>query len=191
MLNPFSTKFWSAGMIPFQFLEQEEHSEKKPAVKNLEALLSAAQAHRVCQIVGPHGSGKSALLQTLIKQYEKNGENVRYLLFNEEQRHLPDGFTFPENQLLIVDGFEQLLFRERLSLLLRSKRLIVTVHRPVWFVPVLYRTQPEFSIFVQLTRQLVPDPPEESILRAVYDRSGGNFRTAFFELYDYWEECTE
>ena len=179
MSNPFSTKFWSAGVIPFQFSEQE---------KKLEALLEIAQQHPICQIVGPHGSGKSTLLQSLIKQYEKNGENVRYLLFNEEQRHLPDDLTFPENQLLIVDGFEQLSFRERLKLLLRSKRLILTVHHPVWFVPILYRTQPEFSIFVQLVRQLAPDPPEESTLRAMYDRSGGNFRTAFFELYDDREE---
>jgi hypothetical protein len=68
------------------------------------------------------------------------------------------------------------------------KRVILTVHYPIWFVPILYRTKPQFSIFVNLVRQMLPDLPEESALRAVYDRSAGNFRSAFFELYDQWEK---
>jgi hypothetical protein len=66
--------------------------------------------------------------------------------------------------------------------------LILTVHRPLWFVPVVYRTQPQFTVFVQIVRQLLPDSPHESVLQAVYEHSGGNFRNAFFELYDQWEK---
>ena len=182
MENPFSTKFWSYGAIPFQFTEERNES--------IDTLLKKAYTHPVCQIVGPHGSGKSTLLLGLLKRYEKNDENVRYLFFNDQHRRIPDDITFQENQILFVDGFEQLSLVNRFWLLFRSKRLILTVHRPVWFVPILYRTKPQFSIFVQIVRQMVPDLPKESMLWAVYERSDGNFRCAFFDLYDQWEEAS-
>jgi energy-coupling factor transporter ATP-binding protein EcfA2 len=183
MTNPFSTKFWASGAIPYQFSECSETTD----TETLDTLLEQADRHRVCQIVGPHGSGKSTLLLCLRKRYETQGNNVRYLCFNDQQRHLPNDFPFPQKQILLVDGYEQLPLLARLKLRFRATRLILTVHRPVWLVPILYRTEPHFSIFAQLVRQLVTESPEESTLRAAYDRSGGNFRNAFFELYDQWE----
>ena len=175
MTNPFSTTFWASGAIPFLFSDDGE---------SVDALLEQARQYRFCQIVGPHGSGKSTLLLDLQKRLEKQGEHVRYLCFNDQQRRIPNDIAFTDNQTLLVDGYEQLLFRDRLKLRFWQARLILTVHHPVWFVPILYRTQPQFSIFGRLVRQMVAEPPEESVLRAVYDRSGGNFRSAFFELYD-------
>ena len=179
MLNPFSTKFWVSGTIPFQFSEQSE---------NIDTIQEKAHRYPICQIAGPHGSGKSTLLLTLLKRYDESGEHLRYLFFNNQYRCIPNEIPFPKDQILFVDGFEQLSLKDRLWLLFQSKRLILTVHRPIWFVPVLYRTKPEFSIFVQVIRQMVSDLPEESVLRRVYERSGGNFRNAFFELYDQWEK---
>ena len=178
-MNPFSTKFWSSGIIPFHFSEPGE---------NIDALLAKVQKYPTCQIVGPHGSGKSTLLLNLLKQYEKNGNNVRHLFFNDQHQRIPGDVTFSESQTLFVDGFEQLSFKDRFRLLIRSERLIFTAHSPVWFVPILYRTTPQFSVFVQIVRQMSSDVPEEPTLRVVYDHSCGNFRTAFFELYDMWEE---
>jgi len=175
MINPFSTKFWTAGAIPFQFSQPGE---------SIDVLLEKMQRHPVCQIVGPHGSGKSTLLLELRKRYEASGENVRHLFFNDQQRHIPEEITFREDITFFVDGFEQLRFRDQCRLLFQSERLMMTRHRPIWFVPILYRTKPQFSIFVQIVGQMVPNPPEESVLRQVYERSGGNFRNAFFELYD-------
>jgi len=196
MTNPFSTKFWASGAIPFLFSEPGER---------LDTLLEKAGRHPICQIVGPHGSGKSTLLLELRKGYEKEGEEVRYLFFNNNQQQqaqqqppvsdwqnpgdaLFRATPFRATQTLLVDGFEQLSLFNRFRLLFQAKRLtkrlILTVHRPVWFIPILYRTEPQFSTFVQVVRQIVPNPPEESILRTVYDHSGGNFRDAFFELYD-------
>ena len=179
MLNPFATTFWASGTIPFQFTKQNE---------NIETVLVKAQQHPICQIVGPHGSGKSTLLLEFLKQYGTSGKHVRYLFFNDQNRHLPNDLVFSKNQILLADGFEQLSIKNQLCLLFRSKRLIITVHRPVWFVPVLYRTQPHFSIFVQLVRKMDPHSPQEPVLREVYERSGGNFRSAFFALYDLWEK---
>jgi hypothetical protein len=178
MLNPFSTKFWSSGVLPFQFSEPEE---------TVDTLLEKSQRFPICQIVGPHGTGKSTLLLELLKRYEKDGANVRYLFFNDQQRHIPDDLPPQKEHVFFIDGMEQLSFWNQGRLLLRSKRSIVTAHRPLWFIPILYRTKPQFSIFVQLVRQMLPDLPSESTLRDVYDRSGGNFRNAFFELYDQWE----
>jgi len=179
MINPFSTKFWVSGVIPFQFSEPGE---------SIDALLEKAQQNPTCQIVGPHGSGKTTLLFSLLKRYEERGEKVRCLLFNSQHRQIPEDVTFRENMTFFVDGFEQLRFRDQYRLLCVSERLILTRHRPIWFVPILYRTQPRFSIFLRIVHQMIPNLPEESVLQAVYERSGGNFRNALFELYDQWEE---
>ena len=182
MVNPFSTKFWASGTIPFHFLEQGE---------SIHTLLEKTERNHVWQIVGPHGSGKSTLLSELGKRYESSGKNVRYLSFNDQHRRLPRDITFQADQTLFIDGFEQLQPIHRVWLQFWAKRLIVTVHRPIWFVSILYRTNPQFSIFVQIVRQITPTPPEESVLRTIYERSSGNFRNAFFELYDMFAEPSE
>jgi hypothetical protein len=153
----------------------------------MDTLLQKSRRLPICQIVGPHGSGKSTLLLGLLKRHEENGSNVRHLFFNDQQQYIPSDVTFQKDYVFFVDGFEQLRMKDRLRLRFQSNRLILTAHRPVWFVPILYRTKPQFSVFVQLVRQMLPDMPKESALRTVYDRSGGNFRNAFFELYDQWE----
>lgn len=178
MLNPFSTKFWSPGVLPFLFSEPGE---------TLDLLLETARRLPICQIVGPHGTGKSTLLSELLKRYEKQGENVRYLFFNDQQRCIPHDLPPERDHFFFIDGIERLSFWNRRRLLLRSKRSIITVHHPVCRIPILYQTQPQFSIFVQLVWQMSPNALDESTLRDVYDRSGGNFRNAFFELYDQWE----
>jgi len=179
MVNPFSTKFWQAGVIPFHFSEPGD---------TIDALLEKAQQHPACQIVGPHGSGKSTLLLELRKRYEQNGKNIRHLFFNDQQKCIADDIAFQEDLTFFVDGFEQLPLFKQLWLRFRARRLILTAHHPIWFMPILYRTKPQFSVFVQIVRQMVQDSPETAVLREVYERSGDNFRNAFFELYDRWEE---
>jgi ABC-type dipeptide/oligopeptide/nickel transport system ATPase component len=184
MVNPFSTKFWASGTIPFLFSESGE---------SINSLLEKIRRQPTCQIVGPHGSGKSTLLLELFKRFGASGKNVRYLFFNDQNRSLPADLTFPMNLIILADGYEQLRFWDQTRLLFQAKRLIFTTHYSVLFVPVLYRTKPQFSVFVQIVRQIVPDsPPEESVLREAFERSHGNFRSAFFELYNHWEQqCTE
>ena len=178
MENPFSTKCWASGVLPFRFTETGE---------NIDTLLERARRYPTCQIVGPHGSGKSTLLLSLMKRYEQSGKNIQLLFFNDQHRQIPSDITFQENMTLFADGFEQLRFRDQCRLLCWSERKILTLHRPIWFVPVLFRTQPQFSVFVQIVQKLAPDMLTESELQSVYKRSGGNFRSAFFELYDRWE----
>ena len=182
MQNPFSTTFWSPGVLPFQF--------SQPGV-NLIALLKQSLKQPVCQIVGPHGSGKSTLLLELLKLYKTRGANVAYLFFNDQHRQIPADLTFQNDHVYFVDGVEQLPFWKRFRLLTRMRRVIFTVHSPIWLVPILYQTTPLFSVFVQLVRHLAPDCPEEPVLQEVYTRSGGNFRNAFFELYEFWEKNNE
>ena len=153
----------------------------------MDALFEKSLRYPICQIVGPHGTGKSTLLLGLLKCYENRGEKVRFLFFNDQHRRIPDDITFQEEQLF-VDGMEQLPKWEQVRFRYRAKRLIFTVHRPLWFIPILYRTQPQFSVFVEIVRQLLPVLPDESVLREVFDRSGCNFRSAFFDLYDRWEK---
>jgi hypothetical protein len=178
--NPFSTKFWTAGTISFRFSE--------PGV-SADSLLAKAEKFSVCQIAGPHGSGKSALLLSMLNQYKEreNPAEYQYLLFNEQNRKLPVIQKEWRQKTLFVDGFEQLPLHHRLRLRYFSKRMILTVHKPLRFIPVLYRTIPQFSIFAEIVRQISPVPPAETVLREVFEKSGGNFRNAFFDLYDRWE----
>jgi energy-coupling factor transporter ATP-binding protein EcfA2 len=179
LTNPYSTKFWTPGAIAYRFSQSGE---------SIDSLLEKTRRYSICQIAGPHGSGKSTLLLTLLKRYEESGEKVRYLVFNEQQRRIPSDMTFPKDHIFFIDGAEQLSFWNRQRLLWRLKRAILTVHKPLWFIPILYRTQPQFSVFVDIVRQIASPMPDESELRAVYEHSGGNFRSAFFELYDMWEQ---
>ena len=183
MTNPFATKFWLPGTKTFQFPNQNE---------NTDALWQQAQQYRICQIVGPHGSGKSTLLAALMQNGKKEHENILSLTFNEQRQRIPKGLTFHNGQILFVDGFEQLPLYDRLTLFFRSRKLLLTVHQPVWFIPVLYRAQPHFHIFEHIVLQMIPHESDAakwntSLLREVYERAGGNFRNAFFELYDLWE----
>lgn len=193
--NPFSTVFWASGILPFQFTPPPFSKPFPCAEKNacLESLQQFIQQHARCQIVGPHGSGKSTLLQELLKRYKNQGENVQYLFFNDQNRRVPSHLPFSKNTIFFVDGFEQLSCCHRYRLLLRAKRLVFTTHHPMWFVPILYRTEPQFTVFANIVSRLTADLPEtlilleEPVLRSLFEQSGGNFRSAFFELYDRWE----
>ncbi|MDR3233002.1 MAG: hypothetical protein LBT46_04965 [Planctomycetaceae bacterium] len=148
-VNPFATKFWLAGVLEYRFTDGESAG----------TLLEKIRQHRICQIVGPKGSGKSTLIQTL--------------------RHCCG------DSVCFLDGFEQLPFYRRFGYRLGWIRCVLCVHRPLWGIPVLYRTVPDFTVFRQLVSELYPQSRfDAETLRRVFSGSGGNFRTAFFELYD-------
>ena len=171
-------------MIPFQFSEESGEGRER---ENIDTLVEKTRRHHIYQIAGPHGSGKSTLLLTLMNRYKDNGENVRHFVFNDQHREIPGDLTSQADQTFFIDGIEKLSYWKVFRLVTRLQRVIMTVHCPLSVLPVIYHTQPQFSTFVRIVRQLAPEMAEETILREVYDRSGGNFRTAFFELYDFWE----
>ena len=179
-MNPFSTKYWAPGAIPFRFAEASESCER---------LVAAFELHGGGQIVGPHGSGKSTLIESLKKVFQQSGYDVRHAILNDRNRRLPDRFTektLKEPTVRIVDGFEQLPLWDRLQLRFRFPgRFLIVTHRPVARLSILYQTAPDFEVFTELVRQLENKAPDVEELHRLFKTTGGNFRDAFMTLYDW------
>jgi ABC-type dipeptide/oligopeptide/nickel transport system ATPase component len=193
-INPFSTKFWTPGTIPYQF------SEKEWDVSVL--IEQKINYGSVMQIVGSHGSGKSTLLRTLLQHLEQRHFITRLEVLNDCQCKLPPDFLpirHDQRMFYMIDGYEQLSFWEQIRLRFQNwgltGGLLLTTHKPALGIRVLYRTTSRFELFVKLVQELTKTYSEThsllfetSVLREIYHRADGNFRTAFFELYDMVQE---
>jgi hypothetical protein len=187
--NPFCTRRVRPGAIPFLF----------PAGQNVETLVQRLQEHGWWgEIVGGHGSGKSALLATLIPQIELAGRCTVFVELHDGQRRLPIDLNRDSRLrppiVLIVDGYEQ-LSRWRQFLLKRDCRrrglgLLVTAHASVG-LPDLCRTAPTPELAERIVGQLMAgsSPPcTASELAASFASHHGNVRETLFDLYDLYEK---
>ena len=125
--NPFSTRAVRPGAIEYLF----------PADDSLSDLLSRLRENRWWgEIVGPHGSGKSTLIQTIREALQTEGRTVHLFTLTRGERSLPaaanDRSNWDEQTQIVVDGFEQLGWLQRRSLKrtcrLRGCGLLITAH---------------------------------------------------------------
>ena len=185
--NPFSTRHVRPGAIDYIF----------PSGTTAESLLARLEGNSwTGQIVGPHGSGKSALLATLIRAVEGSSRQVRLEELHDGQRRMPRDFwntdCITPNTLVIVDGYEQLGFSSRFKLRRfcrkRALGLLVTAHTSVGF-PDLFRTAPDMATTVRLVEQLVDrdSPISADEIRQRFSAHKGDIREVFFDLYDVHE----
>ncbi len=186
--NPFSSRYVRPGAIPFI-----GPAGSSPA-QLVERLRDSAWRG---QIVGPHGSGKSALLAALMPAIERAGRRVLACELHDGQRHLPEGLLPPapaDDAVAIVDGYEQLSVFSRVRLRKASKTLglglVVTAHRPMR-LPILCRLQPQAELAQELAAWLLRDYPEliePHEVAARFEARGGNLREVLFDLYDLFEQ---
>ncbi|MEE2640523.1 MAG: hypothetical protein VX768_07855, partial [Planctomycetota bacterium] len=126
-VNPFSTRFVKPGAIPFFF------EEPAGAALIVERLVANGWYG---QIIGPHGSGKSTLVETLksIITREIHGTTLHV---KDNTREIYRGLMekvalLGETHLLVLDGFEQLSARQRKRLVQvcreRKVGMLVTAH---------------------------------------------------------------
>ncbi len=192
--NPFSTRRVRPGAVEYVFPKGDS------AQRMIDRLQAAGWRG---EIVGPHGSGKSALLATLIPAIRRAGKNPLLVELHDGQRRLPVAFErLPlecRRSVLIVDGYEQLGRWSRFRLVRRCRRdrigLLITSHRPMGF-PELHRTKPTAEIARQIVAKLLAgeqfegasleEPAFEDIQKA-FARHGGDMRETFFDLYDLYE----
>lgn len=187
--NPFSTCCVRPGAIPYRF----------PPGEDVDGLVRRLRANGWRgQIVGPHGTGKSALLATLLAAIEQSGCRTHVVRLHDGQRRL----TVPPSRiaglepgmLFVVDGYEQLScwnrFRLRRFCRRRKLGLLVTAHGPVG-LPDLFRT----STNVELVRQLVDHLAavqssfvSTTELEERFAAQRGNVRELLFDLYDLYEQ---
>jgi hypothetical protein len=187
--NPFASRRIRPGAISFLF----------PPGESVEQLLARLESNGGWgQIIGPHGSGKSALLATLIPALESAGWHVMLVALHDGQRKLPPPLPhLPESdppRLLVIDGYEQLGRWERA----KAKRLcrkhewglLVTAHGPVK-LPDLFRTEPSPALARRIVDQLIGRlrvEISEEILQQLYAEHCGDLRELLFSLYDQYEQ---
>lgn len=189
--NPFSARNIRPGAIPYFFAEGQDAG----------MLLERLQQHGwFGQIVGPHGSGKSALLAALIPSIEASGRRVMLLELHDGARRLPIGLAgcgLPAGSLLAVDGYEQLTRWNRWRVRRYCRRhglgLLVTAHASVG-LPELAHTRSGLGIARRLVDHLLG--PHASRVSSEELQRGlalheGNLRELLFDLYDRYETITQ
>lgn len=143
-------------------------------------------------LVGPHGTGKSTLLQALGDHLVPHGLCPLPLFMNSDERG-----TFPTvwrrtianahpNDLLLLDGYDLLPIWARAWVLHKSRPaggLIVTSHRHTRLPTVaITRTSP--ALLEQLLDELDPVAAEQIDAFSLYRRCDGNLRDALRLAYD-------
>ena len=200
--NPFCTRFVRPGEIEYRFSSTETESTQ--------AVLDRLQAERVGLVVGPHGSGKSTLVHTLVKagrgrfsehevvQLVKSDSKswIERLSHSRAQGRQVGNIQhqLPPGALFVVDGAEQLSSRIRRRILrlarIKQHTVLATSHQPLDHLPVLYRTTLNPRIVRELAEQLTHDcSPEVKALakRRLEQVDWGtltNVRELWFQLYD-------
>ena len=229
-LNPFSAEYVQPGEIPYffspSFLEQvrlssptlyaqafvESFRYKFPlstliGCKTLNEKLADAGIRG--QIIGPHGSGKSTLIESFAEYLGLTGFTVIKETLHNNQRSVPRSLSaklsalpdhFPDTPskktLLILDGYEQLSFRNGIRLIRLCSRknlgLLVTAHSPRLFAgPVLYRTETSCDTLQKIVSYLIGESkfvPGDSLLSDLRGKHKKNTRAILDGLYDWWEK---
>ena len=183
--NPFS--FRHVATIPYFFPQGTQENTLSLLAERFE------QNGRVGQIIGPHGTGKSTLLEALSQQL--SGPVIKIVL-RDRQRRLPLDFAecHDKNCIVIIDGYEQLSVCSRVWLWWKRRRfgfgLLITVHRPIFGWPVLYETTPNREACKRIVQILLKNEVEmdSQMLDSLFTKHQGNLREIFLELYDEWEE---
>jgi hypothetical protein len=186
--NPFAVQ--RLHEIPYRFtgITWEDLLERLAALRFRAAL------------VGPHGRGKTTLLEELASRLGERDRRTRTVILHEGDRRLSPiqretlFRDLTPQEVLLVDGAEQLGPLAWLEVRMRSRAaggLVITSHRP-GLLPTLHecRTSPELlaGIVEDLVGQEEADrlPRSEDLLA----RHGGNVRDALRELYDLCADLT-
>lgn len=145
-------------------------------------------------IVGPHGSGKTTLIEQLAPRIEERGFRPRlYRLdaaskMSDKEALVAAVRELSAPDLLLLDGAEQLSTRQWLPLRVAAETLagfVITVHRSSR-LPTLVETETSAALLNDLVEELAEFrlPPMEAT--AIFTRHRGNIRDCLRELYDRW-----
>lgn len=145
-------------------------------------------------IVGPHGSGKTTLIEQLAPRVEQRGFRPRLFRLDaaskmsDKEALLAAVRALRAPDLLLIDGAEQLSTRQWLPLRVAAETLsglVVTVHRSSR-LPTLIETETSAALLNELVAELAEFqlPPLEAT--AIFTRHRGNIRDCLRELHDRW-----
>ena len=189
--NPFAVHRVRPGALPFIF-------ESRETAQRLIGRLATNDWRG--QIFGPHGSGKSTLIASLIPRIRDAGRRVTLVTLHDDHPKLPASLRRParlgQDVQLIVDGFEQMGRWSRWGLFRACCQarcgLLATAHRDVG-LPDLYETRPNPQAIRDLIDRLLgsaPSPIGSDDIAAAIASRGENVREILFDLYNLYEMRT-
>lgn len=163
--------------------------------ENLEALVDHALADNCTCLLGPKGTGKTTLLEDLDLRLQVRGLQTHWIRLQIESTRLERSNAIEQlkqisqQQVCLFDGAEVLNFWQwrRVRQVARSNQLtlIATLHRKRG-LPILLRTQPDWSLVHQFVRQLAGPHYSDTLCKYAqhaFDTSGGNMREVFRACY--------
>jgi hypothetical protein len=179
------------GDNPFAVQRVLEIRSRLPPGLTWEDLLDRLAALRWrAAIVGPHGHGKTTLLEDLAPRIAARGFRVRTVSLREARPRLDRTDeemiqSLGPGDVLLVDGAEQLGWLSWTAVRLRTRRaggLVITSHQP-GLLPTLFECQTSPELLAGIVEELSGDDLDAGELLA---RHCGNVRDALRELYDRW-----
>ena len=187
--NPFSTRYTHPGAVPFMM----------PPGETLESVADRFRRQKfVGQIVGHHGAGKTTFCHSLERLLRKDFGAIRRITIRHPRDVLAklSGQAMQSNsdsRLLVVDGLERLPWLHRRLLLKQVQYpelgLLVTTHRALVGIPVLYTICPTIDTLRELTNQLAPGLAiKDQVLASVHQKNPENIRESLMSLYDWFEK---
>lgn len=142
--------------------------------------------HRAA-IIGPHGVGKTTLLESWQKRLEGKGEQVLRIFLNRQERTFTNEVLekIERATVLLVDGAEQLTWRRRRQLVkfAEGKAWLETRHYQAGF-PVIADLQPNRALLDRCLLALGEEVPKE-LLNDWWESHHGNLREVLLCCYDW------
>ncbi|MBC8870403.1 MAG: hypothetical protein H8E44_13355 [Planctomycetes bacterium] len=188
--NPFSTRFISPTTVDYLFPKGTDAARLVTKLR---------EADWWGQIIGPHGSGKTALLHSLAPLLEEAGRRVELCVLHDSERRLriaqrtKSGWN--RHTQVVVDGYEQLGWFSRVMLKRncrsRGAGLLVSAHASVG-LPAVWETETSLELARTLVARLLPQQRVSRItaedVSCAFSAHQGNLREMLMSLYDVYEE---
>ena len=199
--NPFSSRFIQPGAMAYEFFG-------RGSIQSLSNEFLALRSRRG-MIVGPHGTGKSTLLDALQQDFLTRFPDIP--LVHERFTRTPDSSRgqrvsasdWPRDSIVILDGYEQVSLWSRWWLQRASRqkriRLLVTAHESLRSFDLLWRTSVDdqsaewiVKNMLQISNQKDLDANLQLLLSSKEwlgsrAQHGQNIRETLFDMYDWWQ----
>ncbi len=196
--NPFATRFIQPGAIAYKRFDGGSVAEL--AQRFLE--LSSKRG----SIVGPHGSGKSTLISSLVQEFKSHRPDLKIhqLRFSSNESTASSlncslrGWRHSE--IVILDGYEQLTVWSKIKVAwtarIHSIHVLATAHQSISRFETLWETSVSETSSQWVVEQLLADrggleDPSELLKSEEWVNSrakhGQNLRESLFDMYDWWQ----
>jgi len=195
---------------PFASRHVESLAFQYPDISLEEIMTRLKELNYRAAIIGPEGSGKTTLIETIGEKLRQDGFKTVYVRFDEENKKIKRDFfnRNPKNRItghaFLVDGAEQLSWLDWKRFCLQTKNakaVIITSHaetrmmrrmmRPMMrMMPALLNTTTSPELLYDLVLKLVgkKDMVSRQEISRLFESHHGNIRLAMRELYDIWSD---